>query len=525
MARGLKDRIVRAATATPFRLALARYALSLGIAAATLIIIPQTPLEGPVGGLIAIPVILICAWYGGVGPALLMPTLVFLSTWLVRAPEQRPVVTFRGAATLGMFSILLAAVGLAGKYRRRIQADARRHATRIEEQSRALALAQIVFRDLEGRISDWNEGAESLFGWTTDEAKGQIIHELLRTTFPQPLAAVRAELLQTGQWHGEVLQRHRDGTELIVATHWILYRDDAGIPSGVAEIHNDVTALRQAEAAVREADHRKDQFIAVLAHELRNPLAPIRSGFDVLRLSPPGALDDATLAEVHRMIQRQIEQMVRLVDDLLDVGRINTGKIELRRDKVLLGEIIRDAIDSTRPHMQAAGHEVEVCMPERSVMMVADRARLAQVLSNLLNNAAKFTPRGGRISLTAKLENECVLLSVRDTGAGIPSEMLSRIFEMFTQIDNSLIRSRGGLGIGLSIVRTIVELHGGTVQAQSDGPDCGSEFIVTLPVLSHDSNAPVRLMSPSASADGELHPRSRPGMPVNDGHGSLFQAR
>jgi signal transduction histidine kinase/ActR/RegA family two-component response regulator len=245
------------------------------------------------------------------------------------------------------------------------------------------------------------------------------------------------------------------------------------------QIRDQLTELRQAEAQLRDVDRRKDEFLAMLAHELRNPLAPMRNALQLLRLkgSDPAALD-----QLREMMERQLSQMVRLIDDLLDVSRITRGKLALRKERVELSAVIRDAVETARPHIDAWGHELDVHLPQDPVYLDADPVRLAQVLSNLLNNAAKYTERGGRISVFAEQRNGTVDLAVRDTGIGIPPESLTSIFEMFAQVQGSLERSHGGLGIGLTLVKRLVDMHGGRVEARSGGAGKGAEFVVHLPV-------------------------------------------
>jgi PAS domain S-box-containing protein len=231
-------------------------------------------------------------------------------------------------------------------------------------------------------------------------------------------------------------------------------------------------------ASLQEGDRRKDEFLAMLAHELRNPLAPIRNVVQLLRASdlPASQLDWATAT-----IDRQLDQMTRLVDDLLDVSRITRGKIELRKELVDLSEIMERAVEASRPLVERWGHQLTVTLPPQPVRLEADAARLAQVFSNLLNNSAKYTDQGGQISLSAAMEGDEVVISVRDNGMGIPTEMLPRIFDLFTQVDRALDRSEGGLGIGLTLVKRLIEMQGGTVQAKSEGPGKGSEFELRLP--------------------------------------------
>lgn len=255
-------------------------------------------------------------------------------------------------------------------------------------------------------------------------------------------------------------------------------------------------ARRQAEQ-LRDQDRRKDQFLATLAHELRNPLAPVRTGLDLLQLAAAGVPDPALVTEVHDMMRRQIDHMVRLIDDLLDVSRITTGKFELRRQRVALADVARDAIDASRPSLDAAGHRLHVTIPEAPLMLDADHTRLSQVITNLLNNACKFTEAGGDISLTIKPRLQEVEIRVRDTGIGIAPEMRPRIFEMFVQPQDPVTRTHGGLGIGLSLVRTLAEMHGGSVEAHSEGAGRGSEFVVRLPLAPES----VRSAAPQARSD------------------------
>jgi signal transduction histidine kinase/ActR/RegA family two-component response regulator len=237
-------------------------------------------------------------------------------------------------------------------------------------------------------------------------------------------------------------------------------------------------SLRRREQRERDADRRKDEFLATLAHELRNPLAPIRNAVSILEV----AYDDReALGRAMEMMGRQLAQLVRLIDDLLDVSRISRGKLELRKDRVELAAIIRQAVETCRPMAEGADHEVTVTLPPQPVYLDADPVRLSQVVSNLLNNACKFTGRRGRISLTAGRQGGDVAVAVKDNGIGIPPDKLGDIFEMFSQVDQSLERAQGGLGIGLTLARRLVELHGGSIEARSEGLGAGSEFIARLP--------------------------------------------
>jgi signal transduction histidine kinase/ActR/RegA family two-component response regulator len=230
---------------------------------------------------------------------------------------------------------------------------------------------------------------------------------------------------------------------------------------------------------IREADRRKNEFLAMLAHELRNPLAPVRTAVKVLETA---GIEHPTLGWARGVISRQVEHMVRLVDDLLDVARITRGKIRLRAEHVDAGEVVAAALETARPLCEAHRHEVEAHV-EPGLVIEADSVRLAQVLGNLLNNAAKYTPDGGHISVSAVREGREVVFRVRDTGAGITPEMLPKVFDLFAQGDHSIDRAQGGLGIGLTLVRLLVELQGGRAEAHSEGLGLGSEFTVRMPAL------------------------------------------
>jgi CheY-like chemotaxis protein/nitrogen-specific signal transduction histidine kinase len=265
-------------------------------------------------------------------------------------------------------------------------------------------------------------------------------------------------------------------------------------------VTTDIQDQKELHHRLREADRRKDEFLATLAHELRNPLAPIRNAVQILKLANP---PDPELYHARDMIDRQVRQMTRLVDDLLDVSRITQGKVQLRREPIELADVVRSAVEATRPLIEASAHELTVALPPDPLNLDADPARLAQVIANLLSNAAKYTEKGGHIWLTAAVasrerERPEAVVSVRDTGIGIAAEHLPRVFEMFSQMAPALERSQGGLGIGLALVRGLVELHGGRVEAHSDGPGHGSEFVVRLPAVAAPGKAP-----PEPSGDGE----------------------
>lgn len=246
---------------------------------------------------------------------------------------------------------------------------------------------------------------------------------------------------------------------------------------------------------LREADRKKDDFIALLAHELRNPLAPIRNGLQIMRFAEADAV-----AKTRLMMDRQLSHMVRLIDDLLDVSRISRNKMELRRERINLADAINAAIETARPLIDAGQHELTVSMPQRPVYLDADLTRLAQVFGNLLTNSAKYTGTKGRIWITVERDNSDVIIAVRDSGIGIPAESLVSIFDMFSQVDRSIERSTGGLGIGLALVKGLVEMHGGKVTAISGGSDHGSTFAVALKALAEDQQ------NAAADSDGTSQP-------------------
>jgi PAS domain S-box-containing protein len=282
-----------------------------------------------------------------------------------------------------------------------------------------------------------------------------------------------------------------DGSVRWLAGRAQFHYDAAGRPLRMIGVNVDVDDRKRAEEALRDADRRKNEFLAALAHELRNPLAPVRTGLEVMRANGDAP---AAVRPVREMMERQVAQMARLIDDLMDVARITRGKITLRPEPTDLAAVVAAAVEASAPLVEAGGHRLTVALPPAPVRLTADPARLTQVLSNLLSNAAKYTDPGGRIWLSAGrvpgAADPALELRVRDNGVGIPAGMLARVFDPFTQVDGAADRSRDGLGIGLTLVRTLVELHGGTVEARSDGPGTGSEFVVRLPLGAGPEPAP-----------------------------------
>jgi signal transduction histidine kinase len=246
-------------------------------------------------------------------------------------------------------------------------------------------------------------------------------------------------------------------------------------------------------AALKEADRRKDEFLATLAHELRNPLAPLRHGLDTLRRD----LDGEGAHEIRDMMDRQLVHLVRLIDDLLDVSRVSQGKITLRRERIQVADAINAAVEASRPAIDAAGHALVINVPSEPLWIDADLTRLSQVVGNLLNNAAKYTPSGGRVDLSVRSEDDVAVIEVADSGIGIPAGMQARVFELFAQLDRHLDRAQGGLGIGLALVKQLVTMHGGTVDATSAGVGKGSVFSVRIPLAARPETPVAREEAPA----------------------------
>lgn len=273
--------------------------------------------------------------------------------------------------------------------------------------------------------------------------------------------------------------RHHDGKYRWLMANAIPMKEADGTFIGYVGTCADITVNKQSEMALKDADRRKDEFLATLAHELRNPLAPISNGLQVLRkaASKPELMD-----RTQNLMERQVSHMVRLVDDLLDVSRITRGKIDLMKENVDIASVVDMAVEISEPLITEKNHTLTIKLPKEPLKVLGDPTRLSQVIANLLHNAAKYTPQGGKIELHVKQEKQELVLSVKDNGIGIPKEMLSSVFEMFVQVDTTLERSHGGLGIGLTLVKKLIDLHGGTVEVKSAGNNKGSEFIVRLPI-------------------------------------------
>jgi PAS domain S-box-containing protein len=346
----------------------------------------------------------------------------------------------------------------------------------------------IFMMDPEGRVVDWNAGAEHLLGYGSD-----IVGQPFSTFFPPddiqsgiPERELR-RATETGQASDDRWHVRKDGTYFWALGITTAMRDERGALKGFSKVLRDSTERKRFEEqlaernkALEEADRRKDEFLAVLAHELRNPLAPIFNALSLLE-------DEQLPPEAHRnargVIARQVRSLTRLIDDLLDVSRITRGKIQLRKEAVDLQEVVHRAQQTAAPLLHAKRQTLRVSLNSESLYVEGDQTRLEQVLVNILSNASKYSGQGSIIELQTSLDHGNAVVRIKDYGVGIAPEMLPRIFDIFTQADASLDRSQGGLGVGLALVKRLVELHGGSVEAHSEGLEKGAQFTVKLPSM------------------------------------------
>ncbi len=388
------------------------------------------------------------------------------------------------------------------------QTDRREFEQRLAEENARLRQSEDRFRsliehsydavcliDAAGIVRYASPATTRILGYPTAAFVGRNVFEMMHPEDLPPTTAVFARLLGTPHATATLTFRfrHQSGSWRWIEGTGTNLLEEPGVGAVVANYH-DVTDRQHAEEQLRrraeqlaEADRRKDEFLAMLAHELRNPLAPIRNALHLLRRPDTSGPDAARALE---LMERQTRTLVRLVDDMLDVSRITRGKVRLRTEPVELADVLRRAVDAARPLIEANRHTLTLNLAEPAVRVVADATRLEQVFANLLNNAAKYTERGGQIHVREERQGDTALVRVRDTGFGIPATLLPHVFDLFTQADRTLDRAQGGLGIGLTLVKTLVELHGGSVEAHSDGPGKGSEFIVRLPVAATPTTTP-----------------------------------
>jgi PAS domain S-box-containing protein len=370
-----------------------------------------------------------------------------------------------------------------------------RRAQVLEGSNRALHESderyQLAVRGSSAGLWDWNIDANQVFLSPSfkelvdyaEGASGKGIEAVLELLHPEDRVPTRRALDEHlapphRPYRRELRIRTRSGEHRWFYMSGEAVAGESGKPYRMAGSIIDIHGRKAAEAALHEANRRKDEFIATLAHELRNPLAPIRTGLQILGAAPAGS-DSAVKAR--EIIERQLIHMVRLVDDLLDISRITSAKVKLDKAQISVQQAVEASIEASAPYIAAAGQQLTVSMPDEPIPIFADLTRMAQAIGNILNNAAKYTPRGGHIGLAASREGDEAVIRISDNGAGIPADMLDRVFDMFTQVGETMSDAQGGLGIGLSIVRRLIDLHEGSVQATSGGPGHGSEFTIRLP--------------------------------------------
>jgi PAS domain S-box-containing protein len=452
------------------------------------------PLIGALSGAFVLLAILGCAWIGGVIPSIIGQSMIWLAQWYWFSPPYtgpwRP--TFTEIVFIVCYYLIGCTIGALSELRRRAQERARSgqaEALSQREQLRATLSCMadgVLVTDIAGRVILLNPAAEAMTGWSMSEARGcplSAVLNIYREDGERIVDNPAERVLRDGQ----VLQAPlplvmttRTARQVPIAYSAAPIRDGDGQTTGAVVVFRDETERRRSEEALRIADQRKDEFLATLAHELRNPLAPICMGLQLLQRS---ASDADESREVYAMMMRQSQHMVRLIDDLMDVSRITRGKLDLRKCQVELSAIIQNAVDANKPLIDESQLVLSIQLPPAPIMLYADPNRLTQVFSNLLNNAAKFTPTGGRIDIVALQHGGEVEVSVSDTGIGIPEDKRESIFEMFSQIEAESAAAPTGLGLGLTLVRRLAEMHGGSVEVTSAGRNLGSKFRVRLPIL------------------------------------------
>lgn len=391
--------------------------------------------------------------------------------------------------------------------RQRAEADRQMFVTLVENSTDFIGIC-----DVEGIPFFVNRAGLEMVGLgSIEEARHTSVREFF---FPEDQEKVMneffPEVLKEGHGEIEVRFRHfKTGEPRWMAYKVLTLTNNANEAVAFATVSQEITErkrlednLRRLAADLSDADRRKNEFLATLAHELRNPLAPMSNMLEVAKRADG---DGAVLKRAHETIERQLGQMVRLVDDLLDLNRITHDRLELRRSEVELSQVLQQAVEVARPLVDSAGHHLTIDLPDEPIYLNADRARLAQLFGNLLNNSCKYTRPGGTVSLSAKRDGDAVLVSVKDNGAGIPQDKLDSIFDMFMQVERTSDRSQGGLGIGLTLVKRLTEMHGGSIEARSAGEGQGSEFIVRLPVLSRAAVA--EKPGPDVESDSQSHRR------------------
>lgn len=444
----------------------------------------------------------VSAWYGGLKPGLLATVLGAAFGFFFFVPPQYSIKLpdFRIGTTLVFFAAANITISLVcdalHKALRRVEASEARaveHARDIEHRDHALRDAQqqlhlitdsmsaLVTRCTKDLKYAWvSKPYADWLGKSRDEIMGASIEETIgRAAFAELLPYFQRVLSgETVRWELEV-EFGSIGPRWVDGTYTPTFAAD-GKPDGWVAVVVDIDEQKREEEVLRVTGQRKDTFLAVLAHELRNPLAPLRNSLELLKRTETNS---AINQQARATMERQLSHMVRLVDDLLDLSRINTDKLQLQKQPVALAEVVSQAVETVRPLFAEAGHELSIDLPSEPLRLHADTVRLSQAFSNLLNNACKYTDPGGRISLSAVREDGYVVVAVRDNGVGIPEDLNPKLFEMFTQANQTLERKHGGLGIGLALVKRLVEMHEGEVSASPNPNGPGSEFRVKLPLI------------------------------------------
>jgi two-component system, chemotaxis family, CheB/CheR fusion protein len=389
----------------------------------------------------------------------------------------------------------------------------------------------IVMWDLDGTITYWNAGAEQTFGYPRQIALGRTMQELLGSSIPAQ--QLRTELEAHGNWSGELTRICQNKTAVEVESRMVLARDVDG-NRVVIEASRPITERKRLENELRAranellaADRAKDEFMAMLAHELRNPLAALHNAAEIFKRTSPL---ESPQADIREIVAHQVDNMARMVDDLLDVARLTGRGPDLRKSIVDLNEVARRAMEMTRPEFERRNQTLSASVPDEAIAVEGDAVRLEQVLGNLLVNASKFSPTGGRVWLSVRRDGggtdgaqPKAIIKIRDEGVGIGPELLPHVFEQFMQGEQSLDRSRGGLGIGLTLAKRLVDLHGGSIEAFSKGPGEGSEFTVLLPIVG-SLTGPMRASS-QTRAEPSLHKVPRRVLVVDDNVDSAVSLR
>jgi PAS domain S-box-containing protein len=495
------------------------------VAGCTLLVLTQRTLPESISGiltsLIYFGMILVASlaqgWKAGISTnalGIVCALFFFAPSYLHRSASDP--VEFVRLASFGILGLVLTVIcELLRRAWRRIdfrQRELDRH-RRMFETALSNTPDFVFLFDVHGRFTYANKALLMLWGMSISNVIGKRFSELNYT--PEIASLLEHQIQEAVRTRQPI--RHEAPYISAVGTR---YYEHIFVPvlgsdnevEAIAGSARDITERKESETILREAARKKDDFLALLAHELRNPLAPIRNGLQVLRLSDERDIREQSQA----MMDRQLTHLVRLVDDLLDVSRINRDKMELRRTRIPLVDVVNSAIETSRPAISEGGHELIVELPEEAILLNADLTRLAQVFNNLLTNSAKYTLQPGTIRVMANRSENEVLVTVKDEGIGIPPDSLMHIFDMFSQVDRAIDRTTGGLGIGLALVRALVEMHGGTVTAKSQGENHGSEFTVRLPVVAEMTNP---LAGPTPSTEWERTSRQRV-LVVDDNHDS-----